>query len=76
MHVVFSYNNGKTAQMTERYAKVLAKLGRGHYSELDADKNRSHDVNEIEQLRAEATKRGIEYHHRTGIAKLRELLEE
>jgi hypothetical protein len=76
MHVVFLYNNGKTAQMTERYAKVLAKLGRGTYSELDTEKKPSNELPEVEQLRAEAEKRGIAYHHRAGIAKLRELLGE
>jgi len=74
MHVVFKYNNGRTAQMTERYAKVLEKLGRGTYSELGTEKNLSSDFSEVEQLRAEAEKRGISYHHRAGIAKLRELL--
>lgn len=30
---------------------------------------------ELEALKAEADKRGIKYHHRAGVAKLRELLE-
>lgn len=76
MHVVFTYNNGRTSQMTERYAKVLEKLGRGTYSEMDSKKVQQNEVPEVEQLRAEAEKRGIPYHHRAGIAKLRELLGE
>jgi hypothetical protein len=32
-------------------------------------------VDELSALKAEADRRGIKYHHRAGVAKLRELLE-
>lgn len=87
MLVVFQYNNGKEAQMQEHYAKILQKLKRGTYRALSpaapapiAKGEESEtpptesDTDELEQLRAEADEKGIEYHHRAGPAKLRELL--
>lgn len=74
MNVVFSHKNGRQEQMAKRYAEILQKLGRGTYSEIANKKTQIEDVNDIEHLRAEADRLGIEYHHRTGLAKLRELL--
>jgi len=76
MQVVFNYNNGRTSQMQERYAKILKKLGRGTYGPVEVEQAQPIEVLEVEQLRAEADRRGIEYHHRAGAAKLRELLGE
>jgi hypothetical protein len=73
MQVSFKHKNGRVSQMTKRYAEILTKLGRGTYSEIIESPPLYSDPG-IEELRAEADRLGIAYHHRAGAAKLRELL--
>jgi hypothetical protein len=74
MQVVFNHKDGRTSQMHRRYAVILKNLGKGTFSEVITPKTQPSEELEIELLRAEADERGIEYHHRTGPVKLRELL--
>lgn len=75
MQVVFTDNNGKQKRMQRRYAEILQNLKRGTFQELTpAPAAENPEVEELKRLRAEADSLGIEYHHRAGPAKLRELL--
>lgn len=75
MLVVFTDNKGKESQMQKRYAEILQKLKRGTFQEIQtAPAVQNPELEELPKLRAEADALGIEYHHRAGVAKLRELL--
>lgn len=83
MKVELELKNGKRKQFPERVAKVLLARGlarepMGYQTrELRAEPPKVAPVvdDELEALKAEADRRGIKYHHRAGVAKLRELLE-
>ncbi len=89
MKVDFTYRNGRVREMQEKHADILQKIGKGTYQtrELRAAGNRQWEaealpirqspaeLDEVDALRAELDRRGIKYHHRAGVAKLRELLE-
>jgi len=74
MQVVFNHKNGRASQMQKRYAVILQKLGKGTFAELAAPLPPAANEPTIEELREEADRRGIGYHHRTGFARLREML--
>lgn len=87
MKVELTLKNGKTRAFHPQVAKVLERKGLGYQTrEMRPDDNakwergdlgRSEadvEVDELETLKAEADRRGIKYHHRAGVAKLRELL--
>jgi len=74
MQVVFTHKDGRTSQMQKRYAVILQKLGKGTYSELGVKQPPVSDEPTIDELRAEADRMGLEVHHRTGYARLRELV--
>ena len=78
MKVELELKNGRRKAFNPRVAKVL--LGRGLARETMGYQTRELRaaepvLDEADRLRAELDKRGIKYHHRAGVAKLRELLE-
>lgn len=74
MKVELTLKNGKTRTFHPQVAKVLERKGLGYQTrEMRAEKKPALD--DVEALKAEADRRGIKYHHRAGVAKLRELLE-
>jgi hypothetical protein len=78
MKVELELKNGKNRKFHPEVAKVLVARGLGkelgyQTRELRAEAPKAPD--ELAALKAEADKRGIKYHHRAGVAKLRELLE-
>lgn len=80
MKVELKLKNGKVKQFPEPVAKVLVARGLGAYQTRElraapASVPAPAKDNELEALKAEADKRGIKYHHRAGVARLRELLE-
>lgn len=85
MSIELELKNGKRRKFHANVAKVLVARGLarepGGYQtrELRAEVSAPAPVpvvdDELEALKAEADKRGIKYHHRAGVAKLRELLE-
>lgn len=54
-------------------ALVARRLARPIYQTRDM--RAAEPIDELSALKAEADRRGIKYHHRAGVAKLRELLE-
>lgn len=78
MKVEIELKNGKVRSYPEPIAKVLVARGLGKETlgyqtrEMRAEAPKH---SEVDALKAEADKRGIKYHHRAGVAKLRELLE-
>lgn len=83
MSIELELKNGKRRKFHANVAKVLVARGLarepGGYQtrELRAEVPATVPVvdDELEALKAEADRRGIKYHHRAGVAKLRELLE-
>ena len=84
MKVELELKNGKTRKFHPQVAKVLVARGMGREMGYQTREMRAapevtpqttQDV-EADALRAELDKRGIKYHHRAGVAKLRELLED
>lgn len=81
MKVRVIHKNGREEMMPRRFADILAKMGRVTYQtrDMQAEPVRSASAEatkeiEADNLRAELDNRGIKYHHRAGVAKLRELL--
>lgn len=80
MKVRVIHKNGREEMMSRRFADILSKMGRVTYQtrDMQAEPARPEPAkpatDEAAQLRAELDKRGIKYHHRAGVAKLRELL--
>lgn len=82
MSIELELKNGKRRKFHANVAKVLVARGlarepvgyqtRELRAELPAPVPVADD--ELEALKAEADRRGIKYHHRAGVAKLRELL--
>lgn len=79
MKVELELKNGKKRKFHAQVAKVLVARGMGKeamgYQTRELRAEAPKPVDELEALKAEADKRGIAYHHRAGVAKLRELLE-
>lgn len=83
MSIELELKNGKRRKFHANVAKVLVARGLarepGGYQtrELRAEPPAPVPAvdDELEALKAEADRRGIKYHHRAGVAKLRELLE-
>ena len=83
MSIELELKNGKRRKFHANVAKVLVARGLarepGGYQtrELRAEAPAPAPTvdDELEALKAEADRRGIKYHHRAGVAKLRELLE-
>lgn len=83
MSIELELKNGKRRKFHANVAKVLVARGLAREPaayqtrELRAEVPAPAPVvdDELEALKAEADKRGIKYHHRAGVAKLRELLE-
>lgn len=78
MKVELELKNGRRKAFPAKLAKVLVARGLGREMtyqtrEIRAEAPKAPD--EADGLRAELDKRGIKYHHRAGVAKLRELLE-
>jgi hypothetical protein len=78
MKVELELKNGRRKAFPAKLAKVLVARGLGkemtyQTREIRAEAPKAPD--EADALRAELDKRGIKYHHRAGVAKLRELLE-
>ena len=77
MKVELELKNGSRKAFNQKIAKVLVARGLAREAmgyqtrELRAESV----LDEADRLRAELDKRGIKYHHRAGVAKLRELLE-
>jgi len=67
--------NGQQREVRDSVGEALIarRLARPVYQTRDM--RAAEPVDELSALRAEADKRGIKYHHRAGVAKLRELLE-
>lgn len=84
--VTFSFNSGRQRLMSERDAKLLAKLGKGSYLTRDmAAAGRLHapfergeelDSMGLEQLHALAKERGVKVHHKAGADKVRAAIRE
>ena len=83
MSIELELKNGKRRKFHANVAKVLVARGMGkevmgyQTRELRAEPARSPEPvqdSELEALKAEADKRGVKYHHRAGVARLRELL--
>lgn len=78
MKVELELKNGSRKVFNQKLAKVLVARGLARETmgyqtrELRAEEPA---LDEADRLRAELDKRGIKYHHRAGVAKLRELLE-
>jgi len=82
MKVELELKNGKRRSFHSQVAKVLVARGIGRevmgYQTRElraAPEAKPSEDDEVVTLRAELDKRGIKYHHRAGVAKLRELLE-
>jgi hypothetical protein len=78
MKVELELKNGSRKAFNRKLAKVL--VARGLARETMGYQTRELRaaepvLDEADRLRAELDKRGIKYHHRAGVAKLRELLE-
>jgi hypothetical protein len=82
MKVELELKNGRRKAFPAKLAKVLVARGLG--SEVQGYQTRElraapasqpTEDEEVRRLRAELDKRDIKYHHRAGVAKLRELLE-
>lgn len=67
---------GEVLDLTERQFQTGIRRGRIEAINQDKPKDKNILKDEAEELRAELRKRGIEFHHKTGVAKLRDLLEE
>lgn len=81
MKTELELKNGKRRKFHANVAKVLVARGLGtevsmgyQTREMRAEPAKA-EPDEADALRAELDKRGIKYHHRAGVAKLRELLE-
>lgn len=76
MKVELTLKNGKTRAFHPMVAKVLERRGLGYQTrEMRPEPVQvKREDDEIDSLKAEADRRGIKYHHRAGVAKLRELL--
>lgn len=82
MKVELELKNGKRREFHANVAKVLVSRGLGRevmgYQTREmraAPEAKPSEDDEVSALRAELDKRGVKYHHRAGVAKLRELLE-
>lgn len=89
MKVEITLKNGRKMRTTEAVARVLRSrmLVAADYqtavlvspetqAEVEAPNVGVVESEELEDLRAKARERGIQFHHRAGVAKLRELLSE
>lgn len=67
--------NGQQREVRDSVGEALIarRLARPVYQTRDM--RAAGPVDELSALKAEADRRGIKYHHRAGVAKLRELLE-
>lgn len=88
MKVQFTHKGGRQEAMSERYALVLSKLGRGSYMTRDMRavetapvsaapaKDQAEDLDEMEAdaLHAIAQERGVKVHHKAGADKVRDAL--
>ena len=74
MKVELTLKNGKTRAFHPMVAKVLEARGMG-YQTREVRAVVVQESDELAKLKSEADRRGIKYHHRAGVAKLRELLE-
>lgn len=91
MKVELELKNGKRRAFNAQVAKVLVArgIGREVVQEEVSQRYMTRDMrcgapapvqenpvsDELSELKAEADRRGIKYHHRAGVAKLRALLE-
>ena len=81
MKVELELKNGRRKVFPAKLAKVLVARGLGRemtYQTRElraAPASKPTEDEEVKRLRAELDKRDIKYHHRAGVAKLRELLE-
>ena len=76
MKIELELKNGRRRSFHPQVAKVL--VARGLAKEpmtYQTREMRAETPDESDVLRAELDKRGIKYHHRAGVAKLRALLE-
>jgi hypothetical protein len=77
MKVELELKNGTRKAFNQKVAKVLVARGlaRETMGYQTREMRAEPVLDEADRLRAELDKRGIKYHHRAGVAKLRELLE-
>lgn len=81
MKIELELRDGKRKLFPEPVAKVLIKRGLGKVPEqvekvaTYQTRDMRADESELDALKAEADRRGIHYHHRAGVVRLRELLE-
>jgi hypothetical protein len=78
--------NGRQATLSEAVARLLVKMGKARvvdeapvmgdltYQTRRMSASDAPPPSEVDALRAEADRRGLKYHPRAGVAKLREVL--